>query len=106
MCFYVNSVFGIIHDRQIGKSVLKKEKRLIETKDKEPIVAVEAMADSSVNIKVRIWTKTDDFFVVQWDLLKAFKEALDKDGISIPFPTRTLEISNPEVLTGTKSKAA
>ncbi len=103
---------GVSYDTDLNKafktieSVLKKEKRLIETKDKEPIVAVEAMADSSVNIKVRIWTKTDDFFVVQWDLLKAFKEALDKDGISIPFPTRTLEISNPEVLTGTKSKAA
>lgn len=103
-------VLGISYDSDINKAfktverVLGQEKRLIDTSGKEPIIVVEAMADSSVNIKVRIWTKTDDFFAVQWDLLKAFKEGLDKDGISIPFPTRTLEIANPEALS--KSKAA
>jgi len=35
---------------------------------------------------------------VQWDLTKSIKEALDANNISIPFPTRTLEFSNPEVL--------
>lgn len=82
------------------KKVLAKENRLIDTKGKEPIIVVDAMADSSVNLKVRVWTKTDDFFVVQWDLKKAIKEQLDKDGIDIPFPTRTLEIINPEALKG------
>jgi len=74
------------------KRVMKKEKRLIDTKGKEPVVAVEAMNASSVDIKVRIWTKTDDYFAVQWDLLKAFKEALDEDGITIPFQTTTMII--------------
>lgn len=93
---------GISYDSNIDKAiktvnkVLATEKRLIETSGKEPIIVVDAMADSSVNLKVRIWTKTSDFFVVQWDLKKAIKEALDKDGISIPFPTRTLEIKNPD----------
>lgn len=97
---------GISYGSDINKAfktiqnVLKSEKRLITTNGKEPIIAVEAMADSSVNIKVRVWTKTDDYFPTQWDLLKAIKEELDKDGIDIPFPTRTLEISNPEALIG------
>jgi len=95
---------GISYGSDINKAfktienVVSKEKRLITTSGKEPIIAVEAMADSSVNIKVRVWTKTDDYFPTQWDLLKAIKEELDKDGIDIPFPTRTLEISNPEAL--------
>lgn len=95
---------GISYGSDINKAfktiekVLKKEKRLVTTSGKEPIIAVEAMADSSVNIKVRLWTKTDDYFPTQWDLLKAIKEELDKDGIDIPFPTRTLEIANPEAL--------
>lgn len=95
---------GISYDSDIDKaiktvgSVLKKDKRLVDTQGKEPIIVVNAMADSSVNLLVRVWTKTDDFFVVQWDLKKAIKEALDKDGISIPFPTRTLQIINPEAL--------
>lgn len=83
--------------------VLKKEKRLIETKGKEPVLAVEAMNASSVDIKVRIWTKTEDFFGVQWDLLKAIKEELDKDGITIPFPTTTMVIENPQAIATDKA---
>ena len=97
---------GISYDSDINKAiktierVLGKEDRLITTSGKEPIIVVANMGDSSVDLKVRIWTQTSDFFPVQWDLLKAIKEGLDKDGISIPFPTRTLEISNPEALKG------
>lgn len=93
---------GISYNDDINKAfktinkVIKKEKRLIETSGKEPLLAVEAMNSSSVDIKVRIWTKTDDYFAVQWDLLKAIKEELDKDGITIPFPTQTVEIANIE----------
>lgn len=102
---------GISYSDDINKAfktiqrVLKKEKRLIETKGKEPLIAVEAMNASSVDIKVRIWTKTDDFFGVQWDLLKNIKEALDEDGITIPFPTTTMVIENPAELDNS-SKAA
>lgn len=97
---------GISYDSDINKAiktverVLSKEKRLVDTKGKEPIIVVANMGDSSVDLKVRIWTQTSDFFPVQWDLLKAIKEELDKDGISIPFPTRTLEIANLEALKG------
>lgn len=103
---------GISYDSDINKAiktlekVLSKEDRLVQTEGKQPIIVVDQMADSSVNLKVRIWTKTSDFFVVQWDLKKAIKEALDKDGIDIPFPTRTLEILNPEALPANSSKKA
>lgn len=101
---------GVSYNDDLNKAfktiakVLKREKRLLDTKGKEPLIAVGAMGASSVDIKVRIWTKGEDYFGVQWDLLKAIKEELDKDGITIPFPTRTLEISNSEALE--KSKAA
>ncbi len=91
---------GISYDSDINKAiktienVLAKESLLITTTGKEPMIAVANMGESSVDLKVRVWSKTDDFFAVQWNLLKAIKEELDKDGISIPFPTRTLEISN------------
>lgn len=93
---------GISYNDDINKAfktiqrVLKKEKRLVDTKGKEPVIAVEAMNASSIDIKVRIWTKTEDYFDVQWDLLKAFKEALDEDGITIPFPTTTMVIEKSE----------
>ncbi len=95
---------GISYDSDINKAiktiegVLSKEKLLITTAGKEPLIVVANMGESSVDLKVRIWSKTDDFFIIQWELLKAIKEALDTDGISIPFPTRTLEIANIEDL--------
>ncbi len=91
-------VASISYDDDINKAfktlekVVKADKRLIETEGKEPLIAVEAMADSSVNIKVRVWMNASDYWAVKWDLTKAIKEALDKDGLSIPYPTRTLEM--------------
>ena len=75
------------------KSVVEKDDRLVLTEGKEPTYFVDALADSSVNITARIWIASSDYWQVKWDLTKATKEALDKNGITIPFPTRTLELS-------------
>jgi len=106
-------VNGISYGDDIDKAmktiqkVLDKEKRLIRTKDKEPMIMVSALADSAVQITARIWTETGDYWAVRWDLTKAIKEALDKDGLTIPFPTQTLDIS-PEAASAlsTPSKSA
>lgn len=82
----INKAFDVI------QKVLDADDRLVRSKDKEPIIRVVGMGESSVDLMVRLWTKTEDFFAVQWDLNKAIKEALDENGISIPFPTRTFEI--------------
>ena len=94
---------GISYDSDINKAfdvinqTVEKEERLIKTKGKEPIIVVGALGGSSVDIKVRVWSKTDDFFNVQWDLTKDIKEALDTNNISIPFPTRTLEFADKDI---------
>ena len=101
---------GISYDSNIDdamavvQNVLDKDERLLREEDKAPIIKVANMGDSSVDLKVRIWSKREDFFAVQWDLQKAIKQALDSNDITIPFPTRTLEIANPEALAG-KSKS-
>lgn len=55
-------------------------------KNPAPTVAVSELADSSVNFVVRPWAKTEDYWAVRFDCLKACKEALDKAGVEIPFP--------------------
>ncbi len=90
-------IIGISYDDDINKAmktiekVLAKEKRIVATAGKEPVVAVMNLGDFSVDITVRYWSASSDFWTTQWDLTKAIKEALDKDGISIPFPTTTIE---------------
>lgn len=74
------------------KKVMDGDKRLITTKGKEPALMVSALGDSAVEITARFWTETSDYWAVRWDLTKAMKEALDKGGLNIPFPTTTLDM--------------
>ena len=106
-------VFGISYSDDINKAfktiekVVGKEKRVSTTKDKEPQIMVSALGDFSVDITVRLWCDAGDYWTLRWDLTKAVKEALDKDGITIPFPTQTVEhIGSAPAATTSKKKAA
>ena len=62
--------------------------------DPESTVAVAELADSSVDIVVRVWVNAADYWGVRWDLTKKLKEQLEADGISIPFPQQTVHHVN------------
>ncbi len=88
----INKAFSILND------VLSAEKRLIRGEaGKEPQVMVDKMADFSVDIIIRFWSTREDYWDLKWSLTKQVKEALDAGGITIPFPTRTLEMKNSSV---------
>ena len=72
--------------------VIGEESRAL--KDPESVVAVAELADSSVNIVVRVWVNSGDYWGVRWDLTKKLKEQLEADGISIPFPQQTVHHVN------------
>lgn len=57
-----------------------------------PFVRVTALADSSVNLTLYVWTQNDDWAKTQSDLLEAIKYRFDEQGIVIPFPNRTVQI--------------
>ncbi|WP_293457631.1 mechanosensitive ion channel domain-containing protein [Phenylobacterium sp.] len=54
--------------------------------DPEPWAKVTATADSGVNVSMRCWASTSDWFNTKWDLLKAVKEAFDAAGLRFPYP--------------------
>lgn len=87
---------GIGYEDDMGKAinvsmkVLKNNKFVIE--DPAPIVAVAELGDSSVNLLVRPWVKTSDYWAAKWDITQKIKEAFDKEGISIPFPQRDVHL--------------
>lgn len=70
------------------KGVIKADERC--KKDPEAVVAVTALGESSVDILVRVWCNAGDYWALNWHLLKSVKEAFDKEGISIPYPCRSL----------------
>jgi small conductance mechanosensitive channel len=55
-----------------------------------PIIVVTSLGDSSVNIAVRSWAKTPDYWSVHNDLIEELKYKMDEAGIEIPFPQRTV----------------
>ena len=59
-----------------------------------PVVVVSSLGDSSVNIAIRSWTKTPDYWAVYNDLIEELKYKMDEAGIEIPFPQRTVWIKN------------
>jgi small conductance mechanosensitive channel len=75
---------------QVLKGVIAKDSRCLA--DPEPQIVVGELADSSVNIIVRVWSAGSDYWGVKFDLTKVFKEALDAAGITIPFPQRTVHM--------------
>ena len=86
----IDIVVGISYesDMRTAKSVILdvvKANDLVLT-DPEPVVAVSELADSSVNLVVRPWVNTEDYWVARFALIEAVKRALDDNNISIPFP--------------------
>lgn len=58
----------------------------------EPFVGITDFGDSSVNLTVRVWCKTADYWDVFFNTNQRLKECLDKSGVSIPFPQREVNI--------------
>jgi len=61
-------------------------------RDPEPVVHVVALADSSVNLSLRVWVATGDFWPVTFGFTERVKERFDAAGIGIPFPQRTVHL--------------
>jgi len=86
----IDLVFGISYEDSMKKAkevlleVVSNDSRVL--KDPAPVVAVSELADSSVNIVCRPWVKPGDYWDVHFDTLEKGKEALEKNGITIPFP--------------------
>jgi small conductance mechanosensitive channel len=55
-------------------------------KQPAPVVLVMELADSSINLAIRPWTKAENYLNIHSDTLEHCKVAFDKIGIEIPYP--------------------
>lgn len=58
----------------------------------EPFVEVGNLGPDSVDLTIRVWCKAADYWPLKFDLTRALKERMDAEGISIPFPQRTVHM--------------
>lgn len=87
---------GISYDDDIAKAksviraVIDADPRFLKTP--EPQVYLDNLGDSSLDLVVRAWAKSPDFWPARFDLLEKIKVALDEADISIPFPQRDVHL--------------
>lgn len=86
----IDMIFGIGYDadllqaKKLLAEILSEDERILP--EPASVIAVAALADSSVNFVVRPWVKTSDYWAVLWDTNEKVKLRFDAAGISIPFP--------------------
>ena len=74
--------------KSIIMEVINKDSRIL--KDPAPFVELGALADSSVNITVRVWVNAADYWAVNFDMNKNVYATFNEKGISFPFPQLTV----------------
>ena len=90
----VDFSFGVEYgtDFELAKStimeVISKDSRIL--KDPAPFIELGALADSSVNITVRVWVNAADYWGVNFDMNKNVYATFNEKGISFPFPQLTV----------------
>lgn len=68
--------------------IINKDTRIL--KEPAPFVEVGNLAESSVNITVRVWVKASDYWDVNFDMNKNVYATFNERGISFPFPQLTV----------------
>lgn len=92
----VDLVFGIGYDDDIeqAQGILERivAAHPLVLDDPEPKIALNELADSSVNFICRPWTNTSDYLTVLSDITRQVKLEFDKAGVSIPYPQRDIHL--------------
>ncbi|MCF8470670.1 MAG: mechanosensitive ion channel [Parvibaculum sp.] len=90
----LDMTFGISYGDNIGKAmevirgVLEADERCL--REPEAFIGVIDLGDSSVDIVTRVWVANSDYWPAKFDLMRKVKERFDDEGITIPFPVRTV----------------
>lgn len=82
------------HAREVILRMLANDGRLIKTPG--PVVVVNELADSSVNLSIRAWVPTADYWDVFFKYNELFYNDLPKEGIDFPFPQMDVHIQSPD----------
>ena len=86
----VDWTFGIAYGDDLDKAydvlnrLIAADDRIM--KEPEPFMAVAELADSSVNIAVRVWVNASDYGSVKFKMNEEVYRSFENEGLSIPYP--------------------
>lgn len=86
----VDFTFGIAYGDDVDKAkevlakLINEDSRILQ--DPAPFIAVSELADSSVNLVVRVWAEAANYWGIFFELTEKVYKTFDKEGLNIPFP--------------------
>ena len=83
----------IEHVVNVLREVVKQNKFCLD--DPAPLISFSGFQDSSLGFTVGAWCRKDNFLDCQKTLAHDIKRRFEEEGISFPFPTRSLESRSP-----------
>lgn len=94
----VDFTVGVSYDADLAKTkavlqaIVDADSRVLV--DKGVTIAVAELADSSVNLVMRVWVESADYWPVFFEFTEQVKLRMDEAGISIPYPQMDVHVTN------------
>ncbi|GJM13773.1 MAG: mechanosensitive ion channel protein MscS [Pseudohongiella sp.] len=87
---------GVAYDSDTDAAIEAITKKLASidglSDEREIQIGISEFGDSSINIGIRGWARTDSFHQIRFAANQAIKDALSEANISIPFPQREVRM--------------
>jgi len=77
----------------VGMELMKSHAGVLA--EPAPTFVLTELADSSLNLQLRPWANTDDYWAVKGEITQGIYEALAEAGIEIPFPRLDIHMDKP-----------
>ena len=90
----VGIAYGDDYDRakEVLEEIIATDKRILN--EPSPLIALESLGDSSVNLTVRVWVNTADYWTVYFFLNEQVYKIFPKKNLNIPFPQMDVHLIN------------
>lgn len=92
----IDLVIGIGYDddlkeaKAVLEEIIKSDARILD--DPPPTIALGELGASSIDIVVRPWVRTGEYWDVRFDLVEKIKLTFDEKGISFPYPQQDVHM--------------
>ncbi|GHT84409.1 mechanosensitive ion channel protein [Bacteroidia bacterium] len=78
--------------KSVVQSILKSDKRILS--NPAPYIALKNLNESSIDILIRVWVNSPDFWDVFYDINEQIYKLFALNGINIPFPQMTVHLAD------------
>ena len=77
--------------RAVLQRIINADSRILDTP--APLIVLGSLSASSVDITVRVWVKSADYWSVLYDINEIVYQTFNEEGIGFPFPQLTVHQS-------------